>query len=688
MMQKELSNKLITDRILVYAYIPRYRCLESVNLNFSLSYSLNYEPDAKVLSCRHCVLPQNFLPNSISGIAAIVGKNGNGKSSALRWLLDRVVEGAAIEKLDGILVFSKNNKLEIYHDVEISEVSIEGFIDHETINTNEIDKGSLKRLLSIPTIYSSGHFDIYHEMSPVDAELLGERNISDRWLFLKDIEHFENLNTLNFNATIGEHMSAYSIQNDLRICQLLLDPHFQKLYSNQQGKPGIHLPRFIIFKPNSSGDRNISRRLEYLRMELEKIEPEFRSGNPVKFQYTFLKDVRSVAENPNLCVDGEKHKRGISKFIHCSLLNFYYSISRVDFIEHRELKTALKWFTDDYRNTNLNFQDWIDHICSICEQELQKKSRRRSESVATVTSYHRSFIFFLDFFRELKNAMSFLYDRLYWISGIPIIDCTEIIKGPDFKPARKPNLYADLFPKLRENIVSLMKSKLFTTERFFDLSYSHDYHSPIAVLSSGELAMLNLYSRLKYAYETPMPSGLERKPTLVILDEVELSFHPEWQRKFIFNLIQYLSDLADNNNIQVIYTTHSPITLSDMPLNGVNLLTSKDDYSHNLPEDKRFETFGANVFDLYGNSFFMEHGLIGEFARHKIEQLSTDIENVNRYNPEIGGMSKIDWIKDIKLRIEMIGDKRIKQYLISRLEAHIPELEIARLKKRLRQLES
>ena len=190
MMQKELSNKLITDRILVYAYIPRYRCLESVNLNFSLSYSLNYEPDAKVLSCRHCVLPQNFLPNSISGIAAIVGKNGNGKSSALRWLLDRVVEGAAIEKLDGILVFSKNNKLEIYHDVEISEVSIEGFIDHETINTNEIDKGSLKRLLSIPTIYSSGHFDIYHEMSPVDAELLGERNISDRWLFLKDIEHF------------------------------------------------------------------------------------------------------------------------------------------------------------------------------------------------------------------------------------------------------------------------------------------------------------------------------------------------------------------------------------------------------------------------------------------------------------------------------------------------------------------
>lgn len=687
-MLKAIANRLTADRILVYAYIPKYRCLEDVNLNFSLSYKLSYDTATKVLRCTQCAMPKNFLPMAISSIAAIVGKNGNGKSSALRWLLDRVVEGSAIEKLDGILVFLKNNKLEIYHDVEISGISVEGNIDYEPINTKEIDIVGLRHLLSVPTIYSSGHFDIYHEMSPVDTELLGERNISDRCLFIKDIENFENLDTLNFNAPIGEHMLAYSIQNDLRICQLLLDPHFQKLYSNQHGKPGIHLPRYIVFRPNSSGDRNITRRLEYLRKELDKVEPEFRSGNPIKFQYKFLKNVRGVAENPNLVAEGERHRNSISKFIHCALLNFYYSISSVDFIEHQELETALKWFTEDYRNTNLNFKDWIDHICLICENELGKKSRPRAGRVDTISSYHRSFSFFLEFFQEFKKAMTFLYDRLYWITGIPIIDCTEIIKDTDYKPTGKPNLYADTFPIFRENIGNLMKSKAFTTERFFDLSYSHDYHSPTAVLSSGELAMLNLYSRLKYAYETPMPGGVYHKPTLVILDEVELSFHPEWQRRFIFNLMQFLSDLAGANNIQIIYTTHSPITLSDMPLSGVNLLASQDNYSHNLPDDKRFETFGANVFDLYGNSFFMERGLIGEFARYKIEQLSADIEKLDEYNPEISGMSKTNWIKDIKLRIEMIGDKRIRQYLMSRLETKVPELEIARLKERLRELEA
>ena len=72
------------------------------------------------------------------------------------------------------------------------------------------------------------------------------------------------------------------------------------------------------------------------------------------------------------------------------------------------------------------------------------------------------------------------------------------------------------------------------------------------------------------------------------------------------------------------------------------------------------ETFAANVFDLYRMSFFMNDGLIGEFAQEKIKKLFNRIDN----GETIGIVNEI----------KMIGDNRIREFLMEKYrEKHSDE---------------
>lgn len=107
----------------------------------------------------------------------------------------------------------------------------------------------------------------------------------------------------------------------------------------------------------------------------------------------------------------------------------------------------------------------------------------------------------------------------------------------------------------------------------------------------------------------------------IVLEEVELYFHPEYQRKFIDKLISYLKrshfDRIEHFNIMIV--THSPFILSDIPRD--NVLFLNEGLSYNAYEICDSNTFGANIHDLLRTSFFLKNGLLGEFANKKIAEL-------------------------------------------------------------------
>lgn len=204
-----------------------------------------------------------------------------------------------------------------------------------------------------------------------------------------------------------------------------------------------------------------------------------------------------------------------------------------------------------------------------------------------------------------------------------------------------------------ESLIRIIKSCNFLlTSRFCDLQYSHDLNSS-SMLSSGEEAMLNLFSSIYDAIEIkPQRFSEIKSPSLLLLDEAEIGFHPEWQRNYIKTLLDFIGALSvvSGHDYQIVITSHSPILQSDMPVNCCNFLKKEElgDNKFKTTNVRRSQTqtFATNVFELYRNSFFLENGLIGTFAEGKLRNLEKKCKEGTAEESEI----------------DLIGDKRLREY--------------------------
>lgn len=160
-------------------------------------------------------------------------------------------------------------------------------------------------------------------------------------------------------------------------------------------------------------------------------------------------------------------------------------------------------------------------------------------------------------------------------------------------------------------------------------------------VSSGERAIYTLVSRLmgvifnkqgelhhavmnKIIYD----NRFDGKTIIILLDEPDLQLHPEWQQKFISLLLDLLYVYFPKVKFQIILTTHSPILLSDIPSKNVIFINKNPDGTSKVCSELNIkETFAANIHTLYNNSFFLDGIPIGEFAKHKIEEIYARIES-------------------------------------------------------------
>ncbi|MBP7284264.1 MAG: AAA family ATPase [Leptospiraceae bacterium] len=167
-------------------------------------------------------------------------------------------------------------------------------------------------------------------------------------------------------------------------------------------------------------------------------------------------------------------------------------------------------------------------------------------------------------------------------------------------------------------------------------------------LSAGELALLSIYTALALNTNSTFSNHIN----LILIDEGETGFHPEWQRKYLKYLIDFFPQIYPDKQIQIILTTHSPFLASDLPkeniiflqkaeskteeekkgnyeiVNGVKYENGKCIVVDGLKKDK---TFGANIHTLLSDSFFLEDGLIGEFAKGKINEIIDFYKRIKRY---------------------------------------------------------
>lgn len=143
-------------------------------------------------------------------------------------------------------------------------------------------------------------------------------------------------------------------------------------------------------------------------------------------------------------------------------------------------------------------------------------------------------------------------------------------------------------------------------------------------LSSGEHNKLNLLSVLGGIHD-------EDENVWILLDEPDNTFHPEWGRELLKSIIDICNSIMDKN-FQLWISTHSPIMLSDMPLDAVTYLHTKRDDKEFIMEKRKKDvhpnTFGQNIYVLFNDAFFLRNGIIGEFASHKILETVIELEKL------------------------------------------------------------
>lgn len=227
------------------------------------------------------------------------------------------------------------------------------------------------------------------------------------------------------------------------------------------------------------------------------------------------------------------------------------------------------------------------------------------------------------------------------------------------------------------SLSDLVPPPCFDVELFVRDNNNDNREFPFEQLSSGERQMVYATSTVLYHIRNinSIESGSERvkyRHINLIMDEIELYYHPEYQKRLVKHLLDSLASMSfkDIQSINVILITHSPFILSDIPKQ--NVLFLKDGRPYNEMQEN---TFGANIHSLLQNGFFMEDGTIGDFAKERINRMFGQLHSGEPL-PE-----------NMKKDIMLVSEPFIRSQLLRMYNEQQPEYKkIENLEEQVRQL--
>jgi predicted ATP-binding protein involved in virulence len=170
-------------------------------------------------------------------------------------------------------------------------------------------------------------------------------------------------------------------------------------------------------------------------------------------------------------------------------------------------------------------------------------------------------------------------------------------------------------------------------------------------MSSGQRQLMNSLSYIIYHIKN-IQSIRNSKDTVaykhinIVFDEAEMYAHPNFQRDFVYKLLEAIHWCHINTkkikSIHILLATHSPFVLSDV-------LSQRSLYlEEGHPVDIIGQSFGGNYYELLENSFFFKESAIGRVSTERIQEWIEEAESEEKEH--------ID-------RTPFVGDPIVKRYL-------------------------
>lgn len=600
-------------------------------------------------------------------------------------------------------IVCENNQITSYTKLEISNKSDNAsYPNFQLIAIKALDKQYTKILKPKKLYYFNNNFKIQADR----VKFINEKSIS--------IYKTDSINNINISAIVGKNGTGKSTIIELVVMAINniakcfednnytikeLEGFFYTIHTNyslhslnEQHYQGEWLHKLfhkndayqtpIVIEPyreNGNIDVNKLDKLTKQRLLSTLLEP----SNSIEYtkehlkltnkQYaTHLKIVTNVDKINSIVRSMRKEQDRTNKFFSP---NFEDSIDEV--LSYDENKNILDYFNEyievDLPNiyNNISPKKWDkqgnDELANFTEiigdnwilyNKIAKvyicyKVKSIADTYQTYIEY-KSELSNVNFLNLLINDKSHITFKLH-----------QALNFLKYNSIKKINLIS--IKEISSNIrnIKANNSELKTIElippAFFDIDIIMDDDKSFNLLSSGEKQKIYATSSIIYHLQNiesvhrGNSNNIKYKYVNLILDEIELYFHPDMQRTFISDLLNAIEKNGALDNIvglNIILVTHSPFILSDILKSQTLYLT--DDAT----KEKDFkDTFGANIHTLLDDSFFMENGLMGEYSRTIIENIITDL-NKHRNKTKILNELEKNSIKQI---ISNIGEPFLKK---------------------------
>lgn len=476
--------------------------LEVDKSKYNYSYILHVSNRVNILQ------PDGFWGTNISSVNVITGKNGAGKTSLLKFIINNI--GNGITSLDGegvVYIINKNGKYILFHNCTKIEIKKAAACDIDIV-CDDIYWRDLRTRGKKECLHHNNHFF---------KNIIFFSNYFGSYHLLKDDKFVINVSK---DKEIGEIINSIVSPADLRELQIqskyhnyrnekLLDYTIENAFQGFENCFKISMPDLICFKLDDANN-------DYTEL-LDKAKDKFIRG-----EWIGIKRYSSFWKRTTHSEESKFHfEAAINKFSVGLIWNLYQK----EIINESIVDTFINNLGDTEARTGIQIA--VELLKNFDEEQLNNEIR------------------ILDFLNDESNRF--------------VLYCQT---NDEFTY----KLSEQNLELVRYLITTNDTNRFFTCDLVGSESngfYSSGEESKISFI----LSLLDALKKMKHTDEQGNNNNI-----ILLLDEIDAYYHPEYQLNLMHDLLEIVQKVFVEYNVQIIITSNTPLELSDFPSENITYI--------------------------------------------------------------------------------------------------------------------